>query len=64
METFEIDIAAVLYGRAMKMILLSALKLNETRATAYQTPHLNDRWVDGCVPMTSMAFAICGWYAL
>lgn len=60
METFKWDIAIVSYGRAMKMVLHSGLKLKETRATAYQTPRLNDRWVDGCVePIISMAFAIC-----
>ena len=59
------DIATVIYRKAMKMILQSGLKLKETRATAYQTPHLNDRWLGGCVELiVTVAFAVCGWYVL
>lgn len=59
------DIAAVICRKAIKITVHSGLKLKETRATAYQTPHLNDRWVDGCVePVISMAFVVCGWCVL
>lgn len=65
MASLKWDIATVLYRRAMKTVLHSGLKLKDTRATAYQTPRLNDRWVDGCVePIISMAFALCGWCVL
>jgi len=63
MVTFKGDVATVLCRRTVKLLLHSGLKLQEMRATAYQTPRLNDRWVDGCAePIISMASAVCRWY--